>query len=268
MSCRLTPSTSRQSGWMSRGTARSIRSRGRPSRAAITSAERLALDHVVGRAGRGDDDVGLLHLRRQLLEADGAAAEALGEPDRPVVAAVGDERGLDAARGERSGGQLRRLAGAHHQDEPAGEIAKRPLRQLHRDRGHRHALLGDPGLRSRPLAGGERAAEQPVEDRPGRPLDQRQLVGALHLALDLGLADDHRVEPRGHPEQVVGAVGWPAASRGGRPAPWGGSPPRGRAPRAPATRPRRRRGRPGRARCGCRSRSRPPRAPPAPRPAP
>ena len=48
---------------------------------------------------------------------------------------------------------------------------------------------------ARPLAGRERGAEEPVEDRAGRALDQRQLVGALDLALDLGLADDHRVEP-------------------------------------------------------------------------
>ena len=48
----------------------------------------------------------------QLLEADGAAAEALREPDRAVVAAVGDEDGLDAPGGERTRGQLGGLAGA------------------------------------------------------------------------------------------------------------------------------------------------------------
>ena len=47
-----------------------------------------------------------------------------------------------------------------------------------------------------PLAGGERAAEQAVEDRPGGALDEGQLVGALDLALHLGLAEDHRVEAR------------------------------------------------------------------------
>ena len=40
-----------------------------------------------------------------------------------------------------------------------------------------------------------------------RALDQRQLVGAFDLALDLGLADDHRVEPGGDPEEVAGGLG-------------------------------------------------------------
>jgi hypothetical protein len=53
----------------------------------------VALDDVVRRVGRRDDDVGRLELLRQLLEADRVAAEALGEADRAVVAAVGDEDG-------------------------------------------------------------------------------------------------------------------------------------------------------------------------------
>ena len=151
---------------------------------------------MVGRVGRGDDDVGRLELLGQLLEADGAAAEALGQADRAVVVAVGDEDGVDAAGGQRPGDQLGGLAGADDQHAALGEVAERAPRQLDRDRGDRDALLADRGLLAGPPAGGERAAEEAVEDRPGRALDQRQLVGALDLALDLGLADDHRVEAR------------------------------------------------------------------------
>ena len=35
-----------------------------------------------------------------------------------------------------------------------------------------------------------------------RTVLERELVRALDLALDLGLADDHRLEPRGHAVQV------------------------------------------------------------------
>ena len=59
------------------------------------------------------------------------------------------------------------------------------------------------GLRAHALAGRERVAEQPVRDRAADALDQRHLVGALDLTLDLGLADDHRVEPGGDREQVL-----------------------------------------------------------------
>ncbi len=37
--------------------------------------------------------------RRQLFEADGPAAEALGDADRAVVVTVGDEDGVQSPRG-------------------------------------------------------------------------------------------------------------------------------------------------------------------------
>ena len=189
--------------------------------------ELVALDDVVGRVGRGDDDVGLGQLLGQLLEADGAAAEALGQPDRAVVVAVGDEDGADAAGDQGAGDQLGGLAGADHQHPALGEVAERAPRQLDRDRGDRDPLLADPGLLAGAAAGAEGAAEEAVEDRPGGALDHRQLVGAFDLALDLGLADDHRVEPGGHPQQVARRLARRAASRGGRAARSGGSRPGG-----------------------------------------
>ena len=191
---------------MSRGTAMSIASSGRPLAGLHHLGEVVALDDVVGRVGRGDDDVGGLELLRQLLEADGAAVEALGEADRAVVVAVGDEDGADAAGDQGAGDQLGGLAGADHQHAAVGEVAEGAARQLDRDRGDRDALLADPGLLAGAAAGGEGAAEEAVEDRPGAALDQRQLVGAFDLALDLGLADDHRVEPGGDPQQVAGGL--------------------------------------------------------------
>ena len=165
--------------------------------------EPVALDDVVGRVGRGDDDVGLAQLVGKFLEADRGAAEALREPDRAVVVAVGDEDGGDAARDQRPRDQLGGFAGADHEHAALGEVAEGAARQLDRHRGDRDAALADRGLLAGAATGGERAAEEAVEDRPGRSLDQRQLVGALDLALDLGLADDHRVEPGGDPEEVA-----------------------------------------------------------------
>ena len=118
-------------------------------------------------------------LLRQLLEADRAAAEALGEADRAVVVAVGDEDGGDAAGDQRAGDQLGGLAGADHQHAALGEVAERAAGQLDRDRGDREALLADPGLLAGAAAGGEGAAEEAVEDRPGarpRPAPARRRV--------------------------------------------------------------------------------------------
>ena len=104
--------------------------------------------------------------------------------------------GSTPAGGERPGGQLGGLAGADDDDQPARQVAERRWASSHRHRGHRHPALGDRRLRAGPLPGRQRPAEQPVEDRPGGALDQGELVGPLHLALDLRLAEDHRVEAR------------------------------------------------------------------------
>ena len=75
----------------------------RPARALLRhQLELLAADDLVRRAGGADHDVGALELAGQVVEADGLAAEALGQPDRAVVAAVGHEHGLHAAVAQRA----------------------------------------------------------------------------------------------------------------------------------------------------------------------
>ena len=54
--------------------------------------------------------------------------------------------GLDAARRQRAGGQLRGLARADQEHPAAGEIAEVALGELDRDRGDRDALAADFGL--------------------------------------------------------------------------------------------------------------------------
>ena len=261
MSRRCTPSSSRTAGSMSRGTAMSIRSSGRPLRAVHHRLELVALDDVVRRAGRGDHDVGLLELRGQRVEAHGLAAEPLGEPDRAVVVAVRDEHG--ATRRARSA-----PARSARRSRPAPiTTTRRPLRSpsvscasCDRDRADRHGAAADRGLGAHALAGRERLAEEAVHERAGRVLHQRELVRALHLPLDLGLADDHRVEAGGDAEQVARRVGRCAASRGGRPARSAGCrPARARIPSAVRLGLHVVADRPCRAPCGCRSRARPPR---------
>ncbi len=99
--------------------------------------EFVALDDVVRRAGRRDDDVGAFHLIGQRLEAHGLAGEPLGETDRAVVVAVGDEDRLDSLCRERAGSELGCLAGADDQHPALLEVAQRSPRKLERDRRHR-----------------------------------------------------------------------------------------------------------------------------------
>jgi len=57
-----------------------------------------------------------------------------------------------------------------------GEVAEGAPGELDRDGRDRDTLLADSGLLAGAPAGGQRAAEEPVEDRAGAALDQGQLV--------------------------------------------------------------------------------------------
>ncbi len=192
---------------MSRGTARSIRSSGRPERSAITSESASRSITLWGEEVEETTMSAVGEQRRQLLEAHRPAAEALGDADRAVVVAVGDEDGVHAAGGERPRRELGGLARADDQHRALLEVAERALRKLDRDLRDRKRPLRERRLGARALAGGKGAAEEAVEHGAGRVLDQRELVGALDLALDLGLADDHRLEAGGDAEEVVGGAG-------------------------------------------------------------
>ena len=132
--------------------------------------------------------------------------EALCQPDRPVVAAVGHEHGLHASLAQGLGGELAILPRADHEHAPRVELPERAARQLDRHRRHRHPRAPDRRLGPGALASGERVAEQAVRDRPGGAFHQRELVRALHLTLDLRLAHNHRLEARRDAEQVPSGV--------------------------------------------------------------
>ncbi len=164
--------------------------------------------------------------------------------------------------GERLRGQLARLAGADDQHLAVAQVADRARG---RGRPRRSTTLtrlpAERGLGADALAGLQRGREQAVGQRAGRAGLERRLVGALDLALDLGLADDHRLQAAGHAEQLARGVAVARRVDDRRRARSGGCRPGSPAPtaRCPRRRPGRRRR--GRARCGCRSRSRPPRGP-------
>ena len=80
------------------------------------------------------------------------------------------------------------------------------LASIDRDRRQAQLALADRGLGAYPLAGRERRLEQVVGERPGGLALERRVVGTLDLALDLVLADDHRLEPGGHAVEVTGGV--------------------------------------------------------------
>ena len=144
------------------------------------------------------------------------AAEALRQADRAVVAAVGHEHRL-ARRGRAARARSARRSRRRRSRARARSVRspRTSARQLDRHRGHRHARArrSPVSVRTRlPAASASRNSRFVIG--PVDALDERQLVGALDLALDLGLADDHRVEPGGDAEQVARRRRCRAASRG------------------------------------------------------
>ena len=110
--------------------------------------------------------------------------------------AVGDEDGARPLVGEGARGELAGVAGAQDDDVPALEVPENAEGQVHGDRRDADATRADAGLRAHALAGRQGRCEQPVQERPGAALAHRRLVRPADLALDLGLAEDHRLESR------------------------------------------------------------------------
>ena len=214
------------------------------------------------RGGGGDDDVGALELARAARRsATTAPPKRCGQRSRAL--ARGGWRRTSCATPcvvQRLRGQLARLAGADDHDVRSARSPSTSIASVDRDGRRRDAARADRGLRAHALAGLQRGAEEAVGQRPGRAGGERHLVGALDLALDLGLADDHRLEAAGDAEELARGVA--VARRVDRPraARSGGCPARRASCAEHArSRPRPGRRRRGRARCGCRSRSRRPR---------
>lgn len=66
----------------------------------------------------------------------------------------------------------------------------------------RHCWAAPGRFPANPLAGFKSTTEEPVGDRARHSLAQGELVGALHLSLDLRLTDRHRLEPGRHTKKV------------------------------------------------------------------
>ena len=154
-------------------------------------------DDRIRARGRGDDDVGLAQVRRDLVEADREALELGRELARALDAAVGDDHapqsvGVQVARGERD-----RLAGA---DQERGAVVEA---REHRP-GHAHGGSTPPTRRSRRSRVSVRtrlATEKAAWNRrfsigPGRAGFLGRAVGVLELPEDLRLAEHQRVESR------------------------------------------------------------------------
>ena len=131
---------------------------------------------------------------------------SFGGPRRVRHRPADDRHLLDALRFHVQRRQLAHFAGADDEDRPALEVAEDLARERDCREADRDGARGQSGFRADALARGERRMEQAVEDRADRLRAGGERVGFLHLAEDLRLADDERIEAGGDAEQMAGRV--------------------------------------------------------------
>src|SRR5581483_10135816 len=151
--------------------------------AAPHTVDGLCIEDVAGGARGRHDDVGA---RKLLLEL------------RAFCLAVRDERNACTARAQVARGLLADRARADEEDVAAVEAAEHLLRERGCGRGHRRRALADRCLCANLSSCMQRVPENAVEQRPSGA----GVVRRAHLAEDLSLARDERVEPRGDPKEM------------------------------------------------------------------
>ena len=153
---------------------------------------------------RADDDVRGLKSRGELLQRQAGPAVSFGQLAGAGLCPVGHPHPGMSLPGQMAGHQLRHFPGADQQDFFVEQGRRNPVSQLHGRVADGGGTLADGRLRSGPLAGPQRRLKQPGHMGPRGPGLLGQLQRRAHLTEDLGFADQHGVQPGGHPRQVPG----------------------------------------------------------------
>ena len=174
----------------------------RPARAARHHhLDGRPFDQHLRRCGRGQQHVGVDQCVGDLVERDHLGTQPRGRVLGMGARAIGDPDVLDTARTQRRRESGTHLPGADHEHLRTVEHAEVLSRDGDRGRRDRHRVSGDAGLGSDPLPRLNRVPEQ-TRELWRRALAHRGLPRLAHLAEDLALAHDHRVEAGGDREEV------------------------------------------------------------------
>ena len=111
-----------------------------------------------------------------------------------------------ALRAQVDARELGHLAGAEDEDAQAGEVTEDLPGELDRGVADRDRTFGEPGFVPHALADREGGVKQPMGHGAREVEVARGGVRRLHLAEDLRLADDERVEACRHAEEMARGV--------------------------------------------------------------
>ncbi len=145
----------------------------------------------------------LRHVLGQFVEADGGAVVALGEHPAALDGAVGNGHQFRLPGAEVGCAQFDHRAGTDEQDVLRRDRFENALGEMDAGGGHRDDVGADRRRAAHFLGHRERALEQLVQLCSERAALLGDAHRFLHLAEDLRLADDHRVEAAGDAEGMA-----------------------------------------------------------------
>ena len=195
------PGSSATAGSTSRGTARSTSSSGRRrtpiSRAVITCSGDEVAEKTTSTSRSASASPSASITSASSRSASSASARG---------GAAGNGQAADSAVSQVQPDELPHRARADDERAAGGEVAELALRELDGDRRDGDGMTGDLGLGAHAAAGLDRLLEEPVQHRAARALFQREPVRGAHLAQDLRLARDERVEAGRDAKEVAGRL--------------------------------------------------------------
>jgi hypothetical protein len=147
-------------------------------------------------------DVELRKALRQFVQRDRFGLQSRRQRRATLERAVGNGDRSRLPCGEVRRAQIDHLARADQQHALLGDRRKDALGEPDRGGGHRNRCAADVGMRAHVLGDGKRALEQAVEHQPQRSRRRGSLHRLLHLAQDLRLTQDHRIESARDAERV------------------------------------------------------------------
>ena len=160
------------------------------------------LDEEASGRGAGHHDVDTLQVAGHLIQWDGRGTEVSRNLGATREGTVGDGQFGQAVVQQRPGYHPAVLSRSDEQGRPAFQAAQHLAREFDAGPPDAHRLAGDPGLATHALCHQQSPVHHAVQHRPCRVALLGDAVGLTHLADDLRLAQDHRVQAAGHAKQV------------------------------------------------------------------
>ena len=163
----------------------------------------LLAENGVGRARRGDDNVGLVARVIKILKLNRLPVKSLRQANRPLVGTVRDEDRCATVSHQVARSQLAHLSCAHNENVLALQGAENLFCQFHGNRCDGNGRRAHRSFGAHSLGHGKGASEKLIELPAHRANCSGGSVSFFHLSEDLSFPDHHRIQAGGDTEEMA-----------------------------------------------------------------